>query len=318
MTAKAARGERAQPERRETQLLADLDAEHRNPARVLLGVLVLVGEPKHERADAGAEECLAGRDEVGGGQPARKRARLVRAVEVVRNRGADEPDAQDLVRVAEPPAELEVLVDEGTGERGREERDPEHDGGVARPPGEQIGVERTEGEEREDREPAEEQREGRGAAGLRDARDDGLEGQSDHAEPDDHDEDGGLNPKQWRDAAGSTEGRELRERKDRRAGGQRRRAGERRDAAVVDDHTGRREAVDEQERRHGGERGTDEHRSAVTPARSDDRQRERGARGDRGCGADAGEVEPRSEVDVLRAEGEERDRRNGRADRTDR
>ncbi len=71
----AADRERSQPARREAELLADLDGAQRDAARVLLGVLVLLGEPERDRADVRAEEDLFGGDEIGRMEVAGERAR---------------------------------------------------------------------------------------------------------------------------------------------------------------------------------------------------------------------------------------------------
>ena len=59
--------------------LADLDGAQRDAARVLLGVLVLLGEPERDRADVRAEEDLLGGDEIGGAG-GRRRAGATEAV----------------------------------------------------------------------------------------------------------------------------------------------------------------------------------------------------------------------------------------------
>ena len=50
---------------REPELVADLCRAQRDPARVLLGVRVLLGELDEERADVRSEERLGLGDEVG-------------------------------------------------------------------------------------------------------------------------------------------------------------------------------------------------------------------------------------------------------------
>ena len=54
------------------ELLAHLNGAQRDPARVLLGVLVLLGEAEGERADVRAEERLLGGDEIGSGERRRR------------------------------------------------------------------------------------------------------------------------------------------------------------------------------------------------------------------------------------------------------
>src|SRR5207302_2915556 len=61
----AADREAAQAGRRQTELLAYLDREGRDPARVLLGRGVLLRQAHHERPDTGAEERLLGDDDLG-------------------------------------------------------------------------------------------------------------------------------------------------------------------------------------------------------------------------------------------------------------
>ena len=60
---------------RQAELLADLDGERGDPARVHLGRRVLRLEAHHQRADTRAEERLLGRDDLGGAQVAGERPR---------------------------------------------------------------------------------------------------------------------------------------------------------------------------------------------------------------------------------------------------
>ena len=63
----------AEPSPREPESLTDLDGEGGDATRVLLGRAVLLGEPHHDRAHAGAEERLLGRHDLGGPEIADER-----------------------------------------------------------------------------------------------------------------------------------------------------------------------------------------------------------------------------------------------------
>ncbi len=102
---------------RKAEALADLHCEMGDPAGVLLGVLVLPGEPERDPADVRAEEDLLGDHEILRLEVAGEGPRLDGVREVDRNRDADDQDSVQLEHVAEPPTEL----GRGQGQR-RDER----------------------------------------------------------------------------------------------------------------------------------------------------------------------------------------------------
>ena len=95
--------------RRQPQLLAHLHGPQRHAARVLGRVVVLHAEPHEQRAHRRAHERVGRAHQLAGAQVLRERARLGAAVQVERHRHADQPDADQLPAVTDPPAELVVL-----------------------------------------------------------------------------------------------------------------------------------------------------------------------------------------------------------------
>jgi hypothetical protein len=71
-----------------------------------------------------------------------------------------------------------------------------------------------------------------------------------------------------------------------------RRAGDRDQAVVAEDHAGRAQPVHREERRHQREPAADDHRAAVAFACADGRQGDGGCGGDERAHADAVEVHP--------------------------
>ena len=149
--------EAAQADGGEAELLADLDRERGDAARVLLGRGVLGCEPHHERAHACAEVRLLRGDDLRGAQIADERARPAAAAEVVDERCADDGDPDDLEDVTEPPAEVDEAEHQRAVERAREQHDADHDREVGTAAREQEGVHRAERERAVDAEPDGEQ-----------------------------------------------------------------------------------------------------------------------------------------------------------------
>jgi hypothetical protein len=135
-------GERAKLVRGEAELLADEHGPQGHSARMTLRVLVLLGQAHGQGADAGAEERLLGLDELARSRPAGQRARGLRPAEIHGYRDPHQQDAQQLERMAEPPAELHVVEHEGGDEAGREEGEPDDHEQVGAPAREEEGVDR--------------------------------------------------------------------------------------------------------------------------------------------------------------------------------
>ena len=99
-----------------------------DPARVLLGRVVLLAEPHHDRPHAGAEERLFGVHDLGRPKVADEWPRLAAAAEIVGDRCADEGDPDQLEEMADPPAEIHERQRERAEERAGEKHEPDDDG----------------------------------------------------------------------------------------------------------------------------------------------------------------------------------------------
>ncbi len=207
-------GELAQPRGRQPELLPHLDRQQRDPARVALGVLVLLREQPDEAAHLRAEERLLGRDDLGAAQVAGERAGRRGTEEIGRHGQADEQDARDLEPVAEPPGEVEIALRQRGDERAGEPDEPDEDAEIGASPRQQHRVQRSQGEHAVEGEPDGEQGERRQAGRLRHGRDELRQPERRQPEGDDADHQRRLEPEQRRHGTRAARGRQRGESED--------------------------------------------------------------------------------------------------------
>jgi hypothetical protein len=310
-------GEDAKPRGGQPELLADLDRAQRDPARVHLGVLVLLAEAEGEGTDPGAEERLLGRDELARPRTARERARLRAAVEVRRRRDPDEEDPEELEGVAEPPAQLRVLEEERRDERRAQEREPDDDEEVGPAAREEEGVDGAHAEEADEREADGEGGEGERAARLGHGRDEARPQHPDRPHERHRGEEDRLQGEQRPDALRALGRGKRRECEHGGADRERGAAGEGDEAVRAHEHARGGEPVQGEESGHDGERRADEDRAGVVATGADDREGQSGRHRAERAGADAPEMERAPEVGLAtadRRQGRDRQRHAGCAD----
>ena len=159
--------ELAKPHRRQPELLADLDRPQRHAAGVLRRVVVLVREPHEQRPNRRAHERIGRAHQLAGAEVAGQRARLRAAVKVERHRHADQPDADQLPPVAEPPAQLGVVHDQARVQRDREQDEPVDHGEVGEAARQEVRAPGAHPERPVEDDPKAEDDPGGGAPGLR-------------------------------------------------------------------------------------------------------------------------------------------------------
>src|SRR5439155_4003372 len=122
----AADRQASQTVRRQAELLADLDREGRNPARVLLGRGVLLPQTHHQGAHAGAEESFFGRDDLCRSKVAGEGTGSAAPAKVVGSRRADKGDPENLEEMPEPPAQVHERENHRAVQSGGEKNEPEN------------------------------------------------------------------------------------------------------------------------------------------------------------------------------------------------
>ena len=302
---------------REPELVADLCRAKRDPARVLLGVRVLLGELDEERADVRSEKGLGLGDEVRAAEISEQGARARdSAPQVVGDGEAHGRDPDDLEDVTEPPAEVPEGEEKSCREGNCEPRDADGNEEIRTTLCEPIRAQRTPEERGIEREPGAQHDPGRGAPRLRNRRH--QPGLGDRREPEAEDEDDARReqPEQRLDGSGPPNRRERTEREDRSADRKRRAAREGRHADPVDEHARRREPMEAEQRRHDGEGTTHENGIAVPLARTRDRQRYCAGSRDPCTDRDPGEVDPAVDEDLVATDEVEKRCRHDRRERS--
>ena len=249
---------------------------------------------------------MLGLHQLTGTRPARQGAGRLRPTEVQRHRDPEHEDAQQLEDVAEPPAELHVVQDQGADERRGEKREADDDEEVASPAREEKRVDRAHGqvgvEEKAEREEGERER----ATGLGHERDEIRDEHADCSEKRDGDQKQHLEDDQVTDALAAVHQRQRREDEDERADRQRRTAGEGDQAVPRDEHARGRQPVEREQRSHHGEGRAGEDGAGVIAAGTDDRQEHRGGGRRHGGEADAVEVDAVARMGMMASDDDER------------